>query len=128
MLLYALVVIIFVYQCMIKNAALSKSVRHFLDFGIKSSDILKLRIFLWIYLLAIVSSLFFGLFASIFFIPGIWMGRRLHMALDSSGIDYITKAGKVANGIAWLGIAGFLYVITNLIFHKTIVFLAQVLR
>lgn len=128
MLLYILVVIIFVYQCLIKNAALSKNARHFLDFGIKNSDVLKLRIFLWIYLPAIVISLFFGLFASILFIPGIWMGRRLYVALDSSGIDYITKAGNLANGIAWLGIGGFLYVVATAIFHMTIVYLAQVFR
>lgn len=46
MLVYILVVILIAYQCIIKNAALSKNMRIFLDFGIKSSDILKLRIFL----------------------------------------------------------------------------------
>ena len=128
MLVYILVAILIAYQCIIKNAALSKNMRIFLDFGIKSSDILKLRIFLWLYLPTIVISIFLGLFASILFIPGIWIGRKLYVALDSSGVDYITKAGNLANAIAWLGIGGFLYVVATAIFHMTIVYLAQILR
>lgn len=128
MLVYILVAILIAYQCIIKNAALSKNMRIFLDFGIKSSDILKLRIFLWLYLPTIVISIFLGLFASILFIPGIWIGRKLYVALDSSGVDYITKAGNLANGIVWLGIGGFLYVVATAIFHMTIVYLAQILR
>lgn len=126
MLIYIIALITFSYQCIRKNCLLSKNAEHFFAVGIQSSEILKLRIFMWLYLPAIILSIVsFGIVFSVLFIPGILQGRKLHVALDSSGVDYLVKAGNCAKEISWLGIAGLVYVVSVSAYQIMFGFLGQ---
>jgi hypothetical protein len=47
------------------------------------------------------------------FIPGIVFSKKMAYKLETSGVDYIIKSGRVVSNIMWLGVAGVVLYIIN---------------
>ncbi len=118
MLGYIIVMITFIYMCFQRNSNIAQEKSNFINAGVSESELSKLRIFLWLYLPSIILSFStLSVVTAVLFVPGILKGKSLHATLDSSGVDYGAKAGRLADQIAWLGIGGLIYVLAAAAFQ-----------